>query len=562
MDEESKEIAMHRGPAPARRRHGFLDSRSQPAPGALMRIAPSPENAGRMKRAGRRVRRVLSALTAAGVALLTVATVGVIRSGPAPGTLLAAGTDFTITSAITPWPSCTGGTALFYPGVTRCITYTAKNSLAVPIMVKTINLALDTTTVPTPPPGCPPGTNLDTSHSNFSGSFTVAASPATASSPGLAIKMLDNGNQNVCQGVAFHFKYTGSALYTDPTTTTLTSSMNPANFSQAITYTATVKATIPQTLAGSVTFKDNGNPIASCGTGGAVPLNASAMATCTITYNQPVTHPITAVFTATDSTNFSSSTSNTVNEVVGQPAATCAVTLSGTVTTITGTYNGNYEVKSGNSLYLNGGKITGNVTVDAGGKFVASGGSVGGNLVSSGGPTTMQGTTVSGHIQTSNASLGLGAGTNVKSTVTITGGGPVCIDGTTSSNVQIGGNLDVEQLSPNLPTSTICGATVTGNLTYSNNSQVMRIGISSSCPGNTISGNLTVQSNGGQVSVGAPGTGLGNSVGGSISVQSNTGGGYLTNNSAANQCTLQKDTPGIVGSQNTAKGANTCNRTA
>src|SRR5438105_15536496 len=103
------------------------------------------------------------------------------------------------------------------------------------------------------------------------------------------------------------------------------------------------------------------------------------------------------------------------------PRVTSHVAIGGGLTTITGTYKGNYEVKNGASLYLNGGTITGNVQVDATGRFVASGGSVGGNVVSLGGPTKIGGTTVSGHIQTSNASLGLGVGTNVEDSVTVTG---------------------------------------------------------------------------------------------------------------------------------------------
>src|SRR5437870_4304599 len=107
-----------------------------------MRSARPQDSAGGMQRTRRRFGQLLSAVTVAGVAVFTVATVGVIRIGPAPGMLLAAGTNFTITSSITAWPACTGGTALFYPGVTRCITYTVQNNLAAPITVTAINLAI------------------------------------------------------------------------------------------------------------------------------------------------------------------------------------------------------------------------------------------------------------------------------------------------------------------------------------------------------------------------------------------------------------------------------------
>jgi hypothetical protein len=60
-------------------------------------------------------------------------------------------------------------------------------------------------------------------------------------------------------------------------------------------------------------------------------------------------------------------------------------------------------------------------------------------------------------------------------------------------------------------------------------------------------------------------SGYGNTAAGNIVVQSNTGGGTLTGNTASSgTCTLQTDSPGIVGSANTvpAKNTNTCNRTA
>jgi hypothetical protein len=248
--------------------------------------------------------------------------------------------------------------------------------------------------------------------------------------------------------------------------------------------------------------------------------------------------------------------------VVNAPLQTCDFSLGGNLTTITGTYKGDYEVQNGTSLYLNGGTISGKVQVDATGRFLASGGSVGGNLVSLGGPTKMVGTKVGGYIKTTNALLGLGDGINVKGAVTITGGGPVCIDGPSAGRVQIGGDLHVNQLPASHTVDTICGANVSGDLDYSNNAQPVAIGVGSSCVGNTMGGGLTVQSNSDRVTVGAAGTGFGNSAKGSISVQSNTGGGTLTNNAATKSCTLQNDTPGIVGSQNTAKGTNTCNRTA
>src|SRR5439155_12984009 len=314
----------------------------------------------------RRLRAAVSSITAGGMAVIALVSVRGFGTMPAPGTLLTAGTDFTVTSSITAWPSCSGGAALFYPGVTRCITYTVKNNISVPITVLNINLTVDSTTSPTPPAGCNPSTNLDVSQANFSGTFAVGASPATAPSPGRQIAMREtNSNQDACKGVAFHFAYTGTARYTDPTTTTLASSQNPANQGQTVMFTATVSPQISQPVAGTVAFKDAGNPISGCGSIAV----SGGTAQCSTAFNAAGTHPITASFTPTDSTNFSMSTSSTLNENVNTGLQNCNVTLGPGFVTITGTYKGNYEVKNGQSLYLNGGTITGNLQVDAGGRF-------------------------------------------------------------------------------------------------------------------------------------------------------------------------------------------------
>ncbi len=62
------------------------------------------------------------------------------------------------------------------------------------------------------------------------------------------------------------------------TTTTLSSSANPASVGQAITYTAKV---LPGPTGGTVNFFNNGVPIAGCDK---VPLSASGEATCAATY--------------------------------------------------------------------------------------------------------------------------------------------------------------------------------------------------------------------------------------------------------------------------------------
>src|SRR5436189_8151 len=73
------------------------------------------------------------------------------------------------------------------------------------------------------------------------------------------------------------------------TTTTVTSSLNPSDFGQNVTFTATVTGVATPT--GTVQFKDNGNNL-----GAAVTLNASGVVQLTTSTLTAGTHTITAVY--------------------------------------------------------------------------------------------------------------------------------------------------------------------------------------------------------------------------------------------------------------------------
>ena len=64
------------------------------------------------------------------------------------------------------------------------------------------------------------------------------------------------------------------------------------------------------------------------------------------------------------------------------------------------------------------------------------------------------------------------------------------------------------------------------------------------------------------MAIGPAANGQGDSARSNIQVGGNTGGGSLTDDSAGGACLLGDDTPGIVGSGNTANGYNDCNATA
>jgi len=94
------------------------------------------------------------------------------------------------------------------------------------------------------------------------------------------------------------------------TTTSLTSSANPSSFSQAVTFTATVKASqfFQFQPTGTVTFFDGTNNL------GSATLSSSAVATLTTSTLAIGTHSITATYNG--DSNFGSSTSPVLSQVV------------------------------------------------------------------------------------------------------------------------------------------------------------------------------------------------------------------------------------------------------
>ena len=258
----------------------------------------------------------------------------------------------------------------------------------------------------------------------------------------------------------------------------------------------------------------------------------------------------------------------TANAQSGQ-GATCVAVSTTNVTPTTGTTKGNIEVKSG-TTWLEGATINGNVTVDANATLLATLGSITGNITSSGGTVDLEGTSVGGSVQSTSGSLGLGPNTSVGGNVQPTGGTVLCSSGSSTGPVHIGNGFQIQNLGATSNPVTICNTQVGGNLQYTGNAAPAIFGGSSSCTGNTVGGNFQVQSNTKNLTIGGNGTGFGNIVAGNIQVQSNTlaSGTYppystLTNNkSTGGNCQLSGNSPGIVGSANSAAKQDTCNGTA
>jgi len=135
-------------------------------------------------------------------------------------------------------------------------------------------------------------TSPGTVHITGAGSCTITASQG------------GNANFNGATNVPQSF-----TIATAATTTTLTSSINPSDFGQSVTFTATVKsgAGTPVT-EGSVTFKEGGTNL-----GGPISLNAGGVAQFTTSTLTGGNHPITAAYSGAG--NFNAGT-GTVTQVV------------------------------------------------------------------------------------------------------------------------------------------------------------------------------------------------------------------------------------------------------
>jgi hypothetical protein len=106
----------------------------------------------------------------------------------------------------------------------------------------------------------------------------------------------------------------------NPTSTSLTSSLNPSIYGQKVTWTATVTSSGSFTPTGKVRFTWSGYTI------GSATLNSSGVATLTRSHLNADTYPLTAVC-AGDASNLGS-TSNVVNQVVLETKSTATLTSS------------------------------------------------------------------------------------------------------------------------------------------------------------------------------------------------------------------------------------------
>jgi hypothetical protein len=354
-------------------------------------------------------------------------------------------TIYTTHSGTYPAATCSGSPALLYPGVTRCVVFSVHNNLNVPITVQGITTVLDSGY--SAPPAVCSGSNLTLP--TLSGSFVVGGS-STANSRGVPILLKESGtNQDACKNFVFHFLYSGTAQYTDSTTTSLTSSLNPSTFGQLVTFTATVTATNAATDAsrpsGTVTFYECAN--SPCSTTmaaltGAVPVSSSTgKASFSASAFSLGTHYLDAIYTPFDATNFMTSNGR-LTQTVGLPTSCSNGTINGSVTAksgqiicLTGKVNGGVTVQPGGALYLNGATVSGGVTstgatalricataINGGVSVTTSTGFV---MIGDGGDEALPActaNTISGGVTLTNNTGGVElGGNNISGTVTISG---------------------------------------------------------------------------------------------------------------------------------------------
>lgn len=174
------------------------------------------------------------------------------------------------------------------------------------------------------------------------GSATCAVTYATVGSHSITAAYSGDANYSTAAGNTL----TQTVGYVS--TTTVTSNYNPVALNAPVTYTATVAGS-SGTPTGSVTFKDGGSVISSCGTSGVVALSAG-VATCTVSYSAIAAHALTASYAG--STTYGPSASSALSQVVSVDA--------NTLTQSAPTTNGN----SGKYVFTGTASSSGTVTID------------------------------------------------------------------------------------------------------------------------------------------------------------------------------------------------------
>jgi len=237
-----------------------------------------------------------------------------------PPIALTAGTGFVVSSHIYASPACAGPTVSLVPGATDCAVFSVQNTLSVPISVQSLTMAVSSA-----PSGCPA---VDFSLPTFTGTLMVPGD-GTSTTSGLPISLTDtHADQDACSGATIGFSYSGTAQYTDDTTTSLTVSPTTPSAGQALTLTATVTgsnaSSDPASPGGSVTFESCTTAACSAPTPlGTATVGSNGTATLTTTAPAAGTDYLEAVYGGSGS-DFSTSSSTVSTVGVADPVSNSA----------------------------------------------------------------------------------------------------------------------------------------------------------------------------------------------------------------------------------------------
>jgi hypothetical protein len=226
---------------------------------------------------------------------------------------LTAGTNFGITSTISSSSSSQVPATLNLGPAATYLWYNVSNSLSVPITVNSLDISGVTA-----PAGCA-ASNLDLSRTTFSGSLLVPAKVGSVNGTNavaVPISLIDDhsNSQDGCKNVTFNFTYTGTAQFTDATSTSLAATPLLPVLGQPVSLTATVTAanqtTDPNGPTGTVTFYVC--PTATCTSRtslGTASVGSNGKATLSTLALLVGTNHVEAVYGGSG-TNFTGSTSN------------------------------------------------------------------------------------------------------------------------------------------------------------------------------------------------------------------------------------------------------------
>ena len=221
----------------------------------------------------------------------------------------------------------------------------------------TKNAGLDTT------PGDPITTTCSTSVPLAIGADCVLAvefkPPTVSPVSGLLSVTSDAGNSPLKVNLI------GNVLSVDPSSTTVTSSSNPAAVNQGVTFTANISS--PNQVTGTVQFYDGSTAIG----GPQTVVSATDTATVTTSFTTLGTHPITAVYSG-DNSNGGSTTATPLNQVVEQSTALNVISSANPAVqfspiTFTATLTGWTTAPTGQITFTDGGRALGSASLNGSG---------------------------------------------------------------------------------------------------------------------------------------------------------------------------------------------------